>query len=172
MKDNSELIEGLKSKNSRALSELYDNYSGAIYGVIIRMCNDPDLAENLLQDTFLKAWEKAHQYDQSKGRFYTWLYRIARNTVLNALRNKKDLIQNADLSVYEDKTVDEDPPDYSGLNGSIKNLKEHHQQAIELVYFKGYTHKEAHELMKVPLGTFKSYIQQALKQLRESYGNE
>ena len=169
MNNPSDLIQGLKNKDSKALSKLYDAYSGAIYGVILRMCNDRDLAENLLQDTFMKAWEKAHQYDPEKGRFYTWLYRIAKNNVLNAIRSKRDLIQMGDLSVYENKEDKSEPEDYTQLNGSIKKLKEHHQTAIELVYFKGYTHREAHEIMQVPLGTFKSYIQQALKQLKESY---
>ena len=55
------------------------------------------------------------------------------------------------------------------LKGAISQLETHHQNAITLVYFNGLTHREAHEIMGVPLGTFKSYIQQALKQLREIY---
>ena len=171
MKDETQLIKNLKNKDATALSALYDKYSGAIYGVIIRMCKDEGQAQNILQDTFLKVWEKANQYNPDKGRFYTWLYRIARNTTLNALRKDKDLIQNTDLSVYENE-AEAVESDFEGLNGSIKKLESHHQRAIELVYFKGYTHREAHKLMDVPLGTFKSYVRQALKQLRENYEME
>ena len=171
MKQDTQLIQGLKQQDSRALSRLYDTYAPAIYGVIIRMCRDENLAQNILQDTFMKVWEKSDQYDPEKGRFYTWVYRIARNSTLNALRNRNDLIQNADLSVYEDKE-DVGENDFEGLNGTIQKLEDHHQKAIELVYFKGYTHREAHKIMEVPLGTFKSYVRQALKQLRENYEME
>lgn len=166
----SELIKRLHKKDSKALSVLYDNYSAAIYGVIIRMCRDEVLAQNLLQDTFMKVWEKFHQYDEQKGRLYTWIYRIARNNVLNALRKENNLIQNTDLSVYEDRSTEE-AMDFESLNGCIEKLDPHHRRAIELVYFKGLTHREAHEVMKVPLGTFKSYIRQALKRIKENYEN-
>ncbi|MEO0526362.1 MAG: RNA polymerase sigma factor [Bacteroidota bacterium] len=166
-----QLIEQLQNDNKSALFELYNRYSGALYGVVLRICGDENKAEDLLQETFLKIWQKIHLYDPDKGRFFTWAYRIAKNTTLNALRNTKDLIQNEDLSVYESKSESE-TPDYSDLCGSIKKLDSHHQEALELVYYKGLTHREAHEEMGVPLGTFKSYIQQALRELRKTYQKE
>ncbi|NNK72697.1 MAG: sigma-70 family RNA polymerase sigma factor [Flavobacteriaceae bacterium] len=171
MIEESSIITRLKQKDASALSTLYDKYAGAIYGVILRMCRDENLAQNLLQDTFLKVWEKSYQYDPDKGRFYTWVYRIARNNVLNALRKENDLIQNSDLSVYTNKEADVEL-DFEDLNGGIRKLEPHHKQAIDLIYFKGLTHREAHAVMDVPLGTFKSYIRQALKQLREHYEND
>ncbi|MBT8253454.1 MAG: sigma-70 family RNA polymerase sigma factor [Bacteroidia bacterium] len=171
MIEESSIITRLKQKDASALSTLYDKYAGAIYGVILRMCRDENLAQNLLQDTFLKVWEKSYQYDPVKGRFYTWVYRIARNNVLNALRKENDLIQNSDLSVYTNKEADVEL-DFEDLNGGIRKLEPHHKQAIDLIYFKGLTHREAHAVMDVPLGTFKSYIRQALKQLREYYEND
>ncbi len=162
----------LQDGDKSALYELYNRYSAALYGVILRMCKKESLAQEILQDTFLKVWKQIHTYDPKKGRFYTWTYRIARNTTLNALRKEKDLIQKEDLSVYTDMEVEEDDRDYSQINGMLRKLEPHHQLAIDLVYFKGMTHREAHEEMGVPLGTFKSYIQQALRQLRTSYGKE
>ena len=172
MKDDLHLIKLLKEQNENALSSLYDKYSGAIYGVIIRICKDEALAEDILQETFLKIWQKAHSFDPEKGKFYTWAHRIAKNAVLNALRSKRNLIQNEDLSVYSNKEEFNTKTDYLALNGSIKKLEPHHQKAIDLVYFKGLTHREAHEEMAVPLGTFKSYVKQALKKLRETYNSE
>jgi RNA polymerase sigma-70 factor (ECF subfamily) len=165
------LILKLKSKDETALGHIYDKYSAALYGVIIRMCKDEDAAKNILQDTFLTIWEKCDGYDFEKGSFYTWSYRIAKNKTLNFLRKPNHLIQIEDLSVYKDRTEDvlNDIIDDLKLKGSIKRLELHHQRAIELVYFNGLTHREAHEEMNVPLGTFKSYIKQALKQLQESY---
>lgn len=170
MSDDKALILNLQSKNETALGLIYDKYSAALYGVIIRICKDEDAAKNILQDTFMTIWEKSDSYDFDKGRFYTWAYRIARNKTLNFLRKSDKLIQVEDLSVYKDRTEDEtDNLDHLKLKGTIKRLEAHHQRAIELVYFNGLTHREAHEEMNVPLGTFKSYIKQALKQLQQSY---
>lgn len=170
MSNEASLITQVQNGDTRALSTLYDNYSGALFGVIIRMCKNEAQAQDLLQETFMKIWEKADRYDPNKGKFYTWAYRIARNTTLNHLRNPSKLIQNEDLSVYTNSAVAEEPDlDLVGLNGSLKKLDSHHQKALELVYFQGLTHREAHQEMNVPLGTFKSYVQQALKKLRESY---
>ena len=161
------LIEQLQQGNAKAFEKLYDQYSGALYGVIVRICTDRSLAEEVLQDTFLKIWEQAQLYDPDKGRFYTWAYRIARNTSLNAMRAKGKLIQTQDLSVYKAEEDEQKDPDlFPDLKEAMKQLEPHHQKALELVYFRGMTHREAHQVMDVPLGTFKSYVQQALKQLR------
>lgn len=170
MQNDNTLIQQLKNKDERALSLLYDKYSGAIYSVILKMIRDEGKAQILLQDTFITVWDKAESYDSDKGRFYTWVYRIAKNKTLNVLRKTDLLIQTDDFSVYDTKedavSID---PEYLELNGAVTTLETHHKEAIELVYFKGLTHKEAHQEMDVPLGTFKSYIRQALKQLRETY---
>ncbi|NAY93298.1 sigma-70 family RNA polymerase sigma factor [Muricauda sp. JGD-17] len=167
-----EVIASLLSGDDKALLTLYDKYAGALYGVILRMCRDEAKAQDLLQETFIKIWKNIGGYDASKGRFYTWAYRVARNTTLNSMRSKKKLIQTEDLSVYDTKEVNEEEPDYAALKGSIKTLEPHHQEAIALVYYRGYTHKQAHKAMGVPLGTFKSYVRQALKQLRETYNHK
>ena len=160
------LIERLQGGDKDALFTLYDRYAGALYGVILRMCQNRELAEDLLQECFVKIWEKINSYDPNRGRFYTWAYRIAKNTTLNHLRKSSPLIQTEDLSVYENKGNETDIQDYAELNGLIRKLEPHHREALELVYFKGYTHREAHEVMQVPLGTFKSYVRQALIQLK------
>jgi RNA polymerase sigma-70 factor (ECF subfamily) len=134
------------------------------------MIKDEGKAQNLLQDTFMTVWDKAEGYDADKGRFYTWVYRIAKNKTLNVLRKTDPFIQTEDFSVYINKediiSID---PEYLELNGAVTKLEAHHKKAVELVYFKGLTHREAHIEMDVPLGTFKSYIRQALKHLRETY---
>jgi RNA polymerase sigma-70 factor (ECF subfamily) len=170
MHNDNALIDQLKNKDERALSLLYDKYSGAIYSVILKMIKDEGKAQNILQDTFMTVWNKAESYNSEKGRFYTWVYRIAKNKVLNVLRKTDPLIQTDDFSVYDNKEDDISiDPEYLELNGAVTKLEKHHKVAIELVYFKGLTHREAHEEMNVPLGTFKSYIRQALKQLRNTY---
>lgn len=170
MTDDKALILKLQNRDESALSLLYDRYSPALYGVIVRLCRDEQMAENLLQDTFVTIWEKSEAYDFDKGRFYTWAYRIAKNKTLNFLRKPNKFIQTDDLSVYTNRTEEvNNEIDHLKLKGTLKQLEKYHQRAIELVYFNGLTHREAHEEMNVPLGTFKSYIRQALKQLQDSY---
>lgn len=165
------LINQLKNKDEKALSMLYDKYSSAIYGVIIRILKNEEQAQDVLQDTFLTVWNKGYLYDSEKGRFYTWIYRIARNKSLNSLRKNKKLIQTEDLSVYTNISSVEDslPESFTELKGAMSKLDSHHRKAIELVYFNGFTHNDAHKEMDIPLGTFKSYVRQALKKLQASY---
>lgn len=170
--DDIEIINRLSKKDKDALYLLYDKYSGALYGVIVRMCRNQVLAQDLLQETFIKIWQKIDSYDASKGKFYTWAYRIAKNITLNSLRKPDLLIQSEELSVDTNKAQSEYETDFNELNGAISKLEPHHQKAISLVYFRGYTHREAYQEMGVPLGTFKSYIRQALQLLRESYKHE
>lgn len=163
------LIKALKEGDKNALYGLYDMYSGSMYGVILRIVGDEDEANDVLQETFITIWQKIASYDPDKGRFYTWTYRIAKNLSLNRIRNKKQFIQMEDSGVYNMTDEREDRPELSQLSGLLANLEPHHQEAVRLVYFSGYTHAEAHKVMDVPLGTFKSYIQQALKRLRAAY---
>lgn len=164
-----EVIRRIVNKDKNALYQLYDKYSGALFGVILRICQEQTLAEDVLQETFVKIWEKIDTYDPKKGKFYTWAYRIAKNKALNAVRNMEPLIQKEDLSVVKDKSATETYIDFNQLNGALNRLEPHHKEALSLVYFKGYTHREANKEMGVPLGTFKSYVRQALKVLRENY---
>ncbi|MGH1388153.1 RNA polymerase sigma factor [Kordia sp.] len=172
MNNDTIFIERFQNRDENAFSKLYDKYSGAIYGVIIRMCRNEEAAQEILQETFMKAWNKSHLYDASKGKFYTWLYRIARNTTLNFLRKDEKLIQTDDLSVYKDEGVEENENLHIELKGALSKLDAHHQKALRLIYFNGLTHKEAHKEMGVPLGTFKSYVRQAVDKLRSIYAKE
>ena len=129
-------------------------------------------AQDVAQEAFIKAYRAIGNF-RGDSAFFTWMYRIARNNALNAIRSRKDFIQNEDLSVYSNVGEDGNKEiDTFQLNGRLRSLEEHHQRAIELVYFNGLTHREAHEEMGVPLGTFKSYVQQALRQLRTLYKDE
>ncbi len=78
-----ELVAAIAQQSSDALSELYDRYSAALFGVILRIVKSESLAEELLQETFVKVWNKAESYDSSKGRIFTWLLNIARNGAID-----------------------------------------------------------------------------------------
>ena len=168
-----DLIAMLKARDEMSLRILYDHYSAALYGVILRIVTDKETAEDVLQESFIKIWNNAAAYDPAKGRLYTWLLNIARNTAIDKTRSKsfrkEGQVRSIEDFVY---TVDKQhnnstPVDHIGLRKFVDELKPEQRQLIDLLYFGGYTQSEAAEELNLPLGTIKTRIKAALNRLRE-----
>ena len=103
--DEPNLILLLKKRDKVAFDLLYDRYSSALYGIIMKVVNSEELSQEILQDVFVKIWNNFESYDSTKGRLFTWLLNIARNTSIDRLRSKdfKAQLKNQsiDKSVYE-----------------------------------------------------------------------
>ena len=97
-----ELVLLLKNKEQHAFNYLYDNYSPALYGIIYKMVENKELAEDILQDTFIKIWNNFSNYDSIKGRLFTWMLNITRNLTIDSLRSKDFKKQN---KIYNMKTA-------------------------------------------------------------------
>ena len=82
-----EIVGLLKKGDKKAISLLYENYGDALFGVISKVLTDPDMAQDALQETFIKVWKKAKTYDSKKAKLFTWLYRIAYNTAIDKVRS-------------------------------------------------------------------------------------
>ena len=82
-----EIVGLLKKGDKRAISIIYENYSSALYGVILKITINEEIAQDALQETFIKVWKNAKKYDSSKAKLFTWLFRIARNTAIDKLRS-------------------------------------------------------------------------------------
>lgn len=163
-----ELVKGLKEQRQEAFSYLYDNYSPALLGIIFALVGEQDDAENLLQDSFIKIWRNIHSYDPQKGRLFTWLVTICRNTALSHIRIKWKMplveIQSEDHKVYTESAnakID------AGLINLIVGMEPAYRDVMRLVYFFGYTQQEASEILHLPLGTVKTRIRLALQYLRK-----
>jgi len=169
------LIERLRRREPKALSDLYDAYSGALYGVIVRIVPRAEVAEQVLQDTFLKAYKNIDSYDPHKGRLFTWLVNIARNTAIDALRSapyrQQQKTDSLDILVHNPggQSVN---PDHIGLRDLVAQLDEKHRLLIDLLYFQGYTQEEAAEKANLPLGTVKTRVRQAIRELRRAFGEQ
>lgn len=168
------IVELLRQGDKAAISLLYDNYSDALFGVILRIVQQEELAEEILQDTFLKIWKFRESYDDNKGRFFTWMLNIARNTAIDQTRLKSFSQKNQDLdnvvSIIDDQNQDHFNVDTIGISELITQLPEEYRSIIDLVYFKGYTHIEAAEELSLPLGTLKTRLRLAIIQLRKTFG--
>ena len=168
-----ELVALLKDKDQRGFTILYNNYSTALYGLLNKIIQSSDDANDLLQDTFLKIWRNIGNYDSSKGSIFTWMMNIARNLAIDKVRSVdfRDASQNVSM---EDKVLYQIDNEYQteqgvdgiGLQKVVDKLKPEYKQLIDLVYYQGYTQAEVAEEYGIPLGTVKTRIKAAVNTLR------
>ncbi|MEQ9402463.1 MAG: sigma-70 family RNA polymerase sigma factor [Cyclobacteriaceae bacterium] len=171
--DQDQLVAELKAKKPEAMSYLYDNYSGAIFGAILRIVGEESIAEEVLQDAFMKFWNKIDQYDSSKGRFFTWMINISRNLSIDRLRSKelKKAGKTDDIRDYvtgiTDSNSSDQQTDAIGVKELMKDLRDEEKFILEMVYFKGYSQSEIAKEFNIPLGTVKTRLRMALKNMRK-----
>lgn len=169
MQQDQQLINRLKAQDRVAIGNLYDAYNGALFGVVLRIVQQRELAEQVLQDTFVKAWRNGASYDEQKGRLFTWLLNIARNTAIDATRTahfqKSRQTDSLDALVFSPGGEGINP-DVIGVREVVNRLDEKYKMLIDLIYFKGYTQEEAAEETGIPLGTIKTRLRYAINELR------
>lgn len=169
------MVTALQRQETIAIKALYDMYSGALLGVISRIITQTEVAEDLLQETFVKIWNSAGSYDASKGRLFTWMMNVARNLSIDKLRSKdfknanknQDIENNVDF-IDQQKRVSFNA-DTLGVKDLVTKLKPDLKEVLELVYFKGFTHVEAAEQLNLPLGTVKTRVRMAIIELRKNF---
>lgn len=168
-----ELVFQLRAKDKKAFEYLYDNYSAALYGVVFRVINNEESAQDILQEVFVKIWNNFANYNTEKGKLFTWMLNIARNAAIDATRNKHTKV-SAQIQSVEDsvnridrKEKFELHVDAIGLKDVLNKLNHDYRVLIDLAYFGGYTQEEISEELNLPLGTVKTRIRSALIQLRK-----
>ncbi|HMU09407.1 MAG TPA: sigma-70 family RNA polymerase sigma factor [Ferruginibacter sp.] len=168
-----ELVALLQNKDQQAFAYLYDNYSAALNGVIYRLVEDRELAEDILQEAFVKIWNNFASYDTTKGRLFTWMLNITRNLTIDTLRSKgyKKQAKISDdensVSNFTDDNRMAERFDAMGLRKQLVNLKPEQRSIIDLAYFNGYTQDEISKELGVPLGTVKTRMRSAIIELRK-----
>ena len=167
-----ELIPLLLKKDDRSFTLLYDNYSKSLYGVIFTLIKDREEAEDVLQEVFVFFWKNIDSYNESKGRLYTWMLNIARNTSIDKLRskgfnnNQKNLSADNFVHILDDNSKTINQIDAIGIKEFIKKLKPKCIQIIDLLFFKGYTQQETSDELEIPLGTVKTQNRNCMNELR------
>ncbi len=167
------LILELQNGNEKAFERIYELYSESIYGIIYSIVRDETIAEEILQDVFLKIWENSSSYNSKKGRFFTWILNIARNASIDQIRSKshknkqKNLAADNFVDILENKSHFSSKTDAIGLGKYIKALKPVCKKLIDLLFFKGFTQKETAEELDMPLGTVKTKNRACINKLRE-----
>ncbi|MEQ1554342.1 MAG: sigma-70 family RNA polymerase sigma factor [Ferruginibacter sp.] len=169
------LIFALHKHDNDAYEYLYTNYKSALYAVIQQFILDQEIANDVLQEVFVTAWKNIEKYDHTKGRLFTWLHTLTRNTAINTLRSKnyKRLQKN---DVFEDFVYDKDLKESTeqninaiGLRKQVHLLREDYKNVLELSYFNGFTHEEIAKILDIPIGTVKTRLRNALIELRKKF---
>ena len=167
-----ELLPLLIRKEERAFTQLYDMYSKSLFSIITNLIKDREEAEDVLQEVFIKIWKNIDTYNQSKGRLYTWMLNITRNTAIDKLRSKgynnsqKNLSSDNFVNLLDDSNKLTHLIDSIGLRDFVKKLKPKCIQLIDLLFFKGFTQQEASEELAIPLGTVKTQNRTCMNDLR------
>ena len=172
------LVADLKSGDPIAIKQLYKMYSGSLNGIITRIIKYDEVAEDILQDTFVKIWKSIAQYDSSKGKLFTWMANVAKNLAIDYVRSKAhlNLGKTDDLSEMPVEIVDHKAyvlPNMEtiGIKQLLVHLTKDQQEIINLIYFNGFTHVQVAEILNIPLGTIKTKLRLAILKLR-TYFNE
>lgn len=167
-----ELVTLLKNKDEQGFNYLYDNYSGALYGVILKVLHYTEESNEVLQDVFVKIWNSIQSYDENKGSLYTWMLNIARNSAIDRLKSKSfrnDLKNQSIPDFVNDSThlSTEQKHEFNEVQNVVNGLRDDYKIIINKAYFGGFTQEEISKELGIPLGTVKTRSRAALKELRD-----
>nr|WP_204249414.1 ECF RNA polymerase sigma factor SigK [Frondihabitans sp. PAMC 28766] len=161
-----------------AFAVFYDHMAPRVFGIVKRVLVDPAQSEEVTQDVFLEAWQHASRFDPAKGTATSWLFTMAHRRAIDRVRASQSS-RDRDLAVgvrdFEEARDDvaetiQTTVEHDRITRALRTLTAKQQQALELTYFQGLTHKEAAHLAGVPTGTMKSRIREALITLRIRVG--
>ncbi|NGZ74838.1 RNA polymerase sigma factor [Saccharibacillus alkalitolerans] len=172
-----QLIGRIADRDAGALEHLYDIYERPVYAFAYRLLNDAMAAEEAVQELFLRIWNNAERYDASHGKLSTWMFALTRNISIDMLRRRSARaaavpVEDEHLNAVLDETADTELTVERTLEGetvraALHELGEEQQQVIDLIYYKGLTQQEVSDRCAIPLGTVKSRVRLALRQLHK-----
>ena len=174
-----DLLKAIARQDDKALGELYDRYRVILFGLLVRILNSREEAEDVLQEVFLQVWRRAADFDETRGRPFTWLVTVARSRGIDRLRSlaARDRVAVAgsreSTEAVSDAVEDAFRSEQRGLiNSALDKLPEEQKRAIMLAYFDGLTQSEIAAKLNAPLGTVKTRMRTGLIKLKELIGNK
>ena len=171
-KDDLALISRMRAGDQSAMADLYDRYSGVVYGVALRVLANTTAAEDVVQEIFLQLWRKPDSFNAERGRLGPWLAVIARNRAIDHLRKRplEDDIDELPISTGIDLESDSAQKlAIEKIRGVLAQLPQDQRKALEMAFFEGMTHSEIAGKTGEPLGTIKTRIRTGLLALRKAF---
>ena len=133
----SQIVEMLHQNDKQAIAVIYDHYAPALYGVVVRIVQSEEIAQDVMQDAFVKIWKKGTTYDSTKGTLFTWLLNITRNTAIDKIRSagfrKSGENQNIDNHVHNKVSSRGTNPDEIGVKELLNNLDDKYRDIIDMI---------------------------------------
>lgn len=167
------LVARIGEGDHQAFAQIVQRHSGLFYAAAYRMCANAEEAEEIVQDAFLKLWDKPQNYNPDKGaKFTTWFYRVVTNLAIDAQRRKKpqagpDVLDfMADQAPLADEALDEQDRQ-SALEQAIQNLPERQKAALNLCFYEGLSNKDAAEILEVSVKGLESLLMRAKASLKD-----
>jgi RNA polymerase sigma-70 factor (ECF subfamily) len=168
------LLKAIAAKDEAALAQLYDRYRVILFGLLMRILNNREEAEDVLQELFLQVWRKAEDFDETRGRPFTWLVTLGRSRGIDRLRSLSSRERVAEAGAREmpdqisDAASDAFRSEQRGLvNDALAQLPDEQKRPLMLAYFDGLTQSEIATRLGAPLGTVKTRMRTGLIRLRE-----
>jgi RNA polymerase sigma-70 factor (ECF subfamily) len=169
-----ELLNAIVARDEVALAQLYDRYRVILFGLLMRILNNREEAEDVLQEVFLQVWRKAEDFDEDRGRPFTWLVTLARSRGIDRLRTLGARERVAEASAREvpeevsDAAADAFKSEQRGIvSDALAKLPDEQKRPLMLAYFDGLTQSEIATHLGAPLGTVKTRMRTGLMRLRE-----
>lgn len=170
----SQLAERLAKKEREVIDEIYHRFAPALLGMIMKLIPDQAAAEDVLQESFVKIWQNGDRYDAGKGRLFTWMLNICRNTALDYLKSSAfKQSSNQVVPMFDDENepdsrygFTEQKTDTIGFKEAMQMLGPENHEIIDLIYIKGYTQDETSQMLGIPLGTIKSRARNSIQKLK------
>lgn len=163
------LVSAVASGDDGAMGQLYDRYSAAVYSIALRVLGDAGMAEDLLQEVFMKLWRNAAAFDANRGGLAPWLVVITRNRAIDWLRKRRSETPVSDIALSIDPDL-YSRTEFARKVGEIRSILEGmpatQKDVLEMAYFAGLTHAEIAAKTGQPLGTVKTRIRAGLLALR------
>ncbi len=171
------LMEQIANRDSKALKELYQRFSKVIYNIIFSILKKKEDSEEILEEVFFQVWEKAPQYDITKGSVYTWMLTLARNRAIDRIRSKgfkgeksMDMAADVEAMCNNDHTSQLDQVVLSEravhVKTAMNRLSSDQRQVLQTAYFEGQSQTEIATSLGIPLGTVKSRVRDGMKAMQ------
>lgn len=165
------IIDLLFQQDKGAIRLIFDNYGPVLMNVILRVVKYETVAQDVMQESLLKIWKNGISYNKEKGSLFTWMTRICRNAVIDKTRSKDYRLTETSMKALDLVSISDTPDDLGTMEEPymrelVDQLPPEQKGLIDLAYFQGYTHKEIAENLDMPLGTVKTRIRSAIKNLR------
>ena len=173
--DDAELAASVARAHEPAMGELYRRHGPAVYGLALRIIGDATMAEEVLQDVFVRLWHQPGRYDPARAELRAFLLREARSRAIDRVRSNESRVRREDRSHRTEPHPDGDDIEREvwqlirseKVNEALATLLPGERQAITMAYFEGHTYREVARLLGEPEGTIKSRIRLGLRKLAD-----